>query len=486
MVLRAFWADSGLSAGLAGANEKLQQLGRSGPGAPMGLRLVEQGARTLAFQAAGVGGPLGRISAGLLQLGGGQALVVGAVAGIGLIVGAYKAATAETDELTAATDKLNQTWRDILARGKPLVGLQNEIIKATQQQTDAQAKLDQLLDRQRRLEPGERNSTGAAILAGNIVGAQAQVDAATRQITALRSGRPDLIRQDAKTYVATFLAAIKDLSLDQQLARVTSNETEFRRRGTEAAQAWSNAYFDLLDKKFSRPFAAPRATTLGAAVDAQGRSLTPLQQFSGAGPAGGGTVSNAPLAAWLAMEERAGVILRGLITPQQRFNDEMNVLSQSLEWGAMTAKERKIAEDELRKSVGLTAHVATVSAAAMITAASGLAAMFAGGGGSAGGFLSGIGGILGLIPGVGTIGAVVSGIGGVISASESRGTTINGYSPRALDQMKNAGGGPDRVVVQIISSSTGELLDQIEYELGRRTRLDRIIRIPRGAAMVGA
>jgi hypothetical protein len=44
--------------------------------------------------------------------------------------------------------------------------------------------------------------------------------------------------------------------------------------------------------------------------------------------------------------------------------------------------------------------------------------------------------------------------------------------------------GPDRFTLQIFSESTGELLDEITYELGRRTRLDRVVRIPRGGVIL--
>ena len=67
------------------------------PGAHSGLRLVQTGMRTLAFEAVGLAGPLGRIAGGLLQLGGGSTLVLGAAAGLGLVGAAWKAAAAEAD-----------------------------------------------------------------------------------------------------------------------------------------------------------------------------------------------------------------------------------------------------------------------------------------------------------------------------------------------------------------------------------------------------
>lgn len=105
LIIRAFFSDGGLSAGLAKANAGLAQIGKSGPGARTGLRAVEQGARALAFEAAGLAGPMGRVFSGLLQIGGGSAAVVGAVAGIGAIAFAYNALTKESREAAEAEKK---------------------------------------------------------------------------------------------------------------------------------------------------------------------------------------------------------------------------------------------------------------------------------------------------------------------------------------------------------------------------------------------
>jgi len=111
-----------LSAGLAKSNAALGQLARSGPNAGQGLRAVERGAQLLAFQAAGLTGPLGRVSAGLLQLGGGNALVLGAVAGVGAIAFAYSALTKESREAAEAQQKLrDEIVRTAAARSEARV-----------------------------------------------------------------------------------------------------------------------------------------------------------------------------------------------------------------------------------------------------------------------------------------------------------------------------------------------------------------------------
>src|SRR5438034_4917536 len=108
VVVRSFWTDSGLSAGLASANEKLRLLGRSGPNAATGLRSVEMGARMLAFQAVGLPGPLGRVAGGMLQLSGGSALMLAVVAGLGLAGAAIRDLTQDARENAAAQDAMIQ------------------------------------------------------------------------------------------------------------------------------------------------------------------------------------------------------------------------------------------------------------------------------------------------------------------------------------------------------------------------------------------
>lgn len=127
MIVRAFFADGNLSAGLAKANAGLQQLGRSGPGARAGLRAVEIGARTLAFQAAGLTGGMGQLARGFLLFGGGSALMLGAVAGIGAVALAYRHFTKAAREAHEAQEKLNEEIR------KGLLGVREQRISPIQQ-----------------------------------------------------------------------------------------------------------------------------------------------------------------------------------------------------------------------------------------------------------------------------------------------------------------------------------------------------------------
>lgn len=423
-LVRFFFTDSGLSAGLAKANAALAQVGRSGPGARAGLRAAEQGMRALAFEAAGLGGPMGRISAGLLQLGGGSALVLGAVAGIGAVAGAYKLAAQSGDELRETNERLNQSWRDIIARGKPLVALQNEILKAQDDQTKAQEKLTELAARAAAPPGGTAGRLAQAVglgVSGNeLATAQANVDAAAARVTALQDTRPEIVKRAAREWVQTFLGGLKELGLDEQLAELTANRGQFESRGAEAAKAWQRAFMEIWTK--APAIGMPGGGALRAAIDAQGRPLGGRIGLPGGTAAGTGAVFGPAFEEFQRVETQAATLLRAVVTPQQEFNQAMDILRRSVVFATMTTKERKEAEDRLRESMGLTSKAAQAVAANMVTAFANLAAgLISGSGGGVGGFLQGVGGILGLIPGVSPlIGAGIGGLGTIIAASADR------------------------------------------------------------------
>jgi hypothetical protein len=108
ILVRTFFSDGGLSAGLAKANSQLNQLGKAGPGARAGLKAVEIGARQLAFEAAGLSGGLGQLARGMLMFGGGSALMLAATAGIGALALAYRAFTEDSREAAEAQKKLRE------------------------------------------------------------------------------------------------------------------------------------------------------------------------------------------------------------------------------------------------------------------------------------------------------------------------------------------------------------------------------------------
>jgi len=121
IIARALFVDNGAAAGLAKFNSQVHDVAKAAPGGTRAFSMMERGLQSLAFEAAGVSGPLGQVAAGLLRFGGGAGLVLGAAAGIGLVAEAYNLATAEAKNLTAAHEKLAASYDKILSRGKSQV-----------------------------------------------------------------------------------------------------------------------------------------------------------------------------------------------------------------------------------------------------------------------------------------------------------------------------------------------------------------------------
>lgn len=86
-------------------NKQQERLGETATHGARGLHMVRSAAAALAFQAAGVPGPVGKIAEGLLLFGAGSTVVLGAVAGLALVAGAVRAVTQETrDDIAAQQD----------------------------------------------------------------------------------------------------------------------------------------------------------------------------------------------------------------------------------------------------------------------------------------------------------------------------------------------------------------------------------------------
>lgn len=173
------------SARMAAAGQQINRFGGTAMSARRGVSQMQFGLQALAFQAAGIPGPVGRAVSAIGMLGAGSFTTLAVVAGIGAIALAYKLAAKEANDLIVSTERLNTSYRDIVAGGRPLVLLQNRIQTALQQQTEAQAKLDRL-----RQTVGMGKTRGSP---GEIALAETNVEAATRVVIALRQLRPEMV-----------------------------------------------------------------------------------------------------------------------------------------------------------------------------------------------------------------------------------------------------------------------------------------------------
>jgi hypothetical protein len=430
VVVKAFFTDSGLSAGLATANDQLQRLKKSGPDAAMGVRGVEQGVRMLAFQAAGLPGPLGRIAAGLLQLGGGNALVLGVVAGVGAIGLAIRLMSQDARDNAAAQEemlkKLGQLGphaqataaririaelerlRDtptLLERGGTLVkGLLGPALGGASLAEQRQAIERQIAEQKMLLgsalgtvaKPGQEAQRGANLqvreaLSRNVLGVDQGTDTAvTERIRRLR-----LEYEHIPPALAAVIAATERHAAELTLASTA----------TRAAQEQTDE-------------ATIRNQMLGASEEAVTEALRRHKlELQGMAPA---------LAAQVAGQERAA---------------------------ASNIKSANVLRTQLPQAFGAIAAAATQGFANM---AQTIVQQFAG--------------IVANLPGISPVGAGILGIVGSLFGSLFGGGHKDPV-PVKVTNPEDFNRGPDRVT-EIIVSPGGEELRRTRYEISRRARLD--------------
>jgi len=124
--------------------------------------------------------------------------------------------------------------------------------------------------------------------------------------------------------------------------------------------------------------------------------------------------------------------------------------------------------------MGKAGKQSEILAVQIINAVSGTIAAIVSGG-SPGGILSGIGGLVGLFNPI--AGAAIGGLGAIISANESRHTTVDRYGSEALAQLRGLPSGPLRFELTVVSATTGEVVERTVYELGQQQNSDGVTRL---------
>ncbi len=107
--------------------------------------------------------------------------------------------------------------------------------------------------------------------------------------------------------------------------------------------------------------------------------------------------------------------------------------------------------------------------------------------GEGGGAFGAISGILGAASGLVSIANPLLGAGllagsvisGALASKKETPVKVESFGPRAIQQQKEIQRGPDTVIVQIISPTTGEIVREVIYRVDRQTRTDAFERIPR-------
>ena len=459
------------------------------------LRHVRTAMTGLALEATATKGPVGELASSLLLFGGGQGIALGVAAGIGAIAGAYRLATMETRHLTEETDALNQQYRDLLTKGAPNVNTANLLAAAVQKQADAERELATL----QHVDTNVESAAGVQATRGTeIAQAQAAVSAAQRVVNELRhqldQTHAEQVRAAAQkaadAWVESFLDRLAKAQTAEQVfaLKTVADNAPSRAAGKRAGDAWRAAFLEATAA--SGGTFVPRTSA--------GLQITP---FGGAGPDLLGLRRPDPFALSTFQAAARQLGGQGMLNEQQRehnqllnqaeqilerlnithttYNAEVRALDEALASGTITSDQYKQAIDELNKKMGKATQNTQILAAAIIGAVSGaIAAVISGG--SAGSVLSAIGGVVGLIPGGQIAGAAIGGIGTIVSGIESgsNGVRVDSYGQQAIDQMKALGQQAQRIVVQILNPTTGAVIEEIEYELGRRSRRDAVQRLP--------
>lgn len=176
---------------------------------------MERGLQSLAFEAAGATGPLGRVAEGLLKFGGGTGLVLGVAGGIGLVVGALNL-------LTAGTREAEQAQKDLITQLDRLVphakaAGERITIGALQRRRDEPTFVESVGDV---LSDFWGDMTGGTGRTGRREGLNQQIATAQNELaTAMRDAAKDLKKQTEENRRAALARA--QLGLEAQIAAGT-------------------------------------------------------------------------------------------------------------------------------------------------------------------------------------------------------------------------------------------------------------------------
>jgi hypothetical protein len=192
-------------AGMQGAQRAMGDVASRSTTTTRTLRTLEGGMRALAFQAAGLPGPLGRITSALLSFAGGTGLVIGVVAGLGAIALAYK-------KLADAADHAEQVLRD---RAKRMME-HLRVIRTVQDEGLLLARRAEL-QATRGVESGANLVFGGAELdptkQAGLQNVQRLLDAIDAQLAEIRNQRTKAILEDMQDIERALAGAAANLNL---------------------------------------------------------------------------------------------------------------------------------------------------------------------------------------------------------------------------------------------------------------------------------
>jgi len=451
-LVRVLYRDEGAATGLTKINQELRRVDQFGPGARRGMRLVETGMRSLAFEAVGAQGAVGQLAQGLLLFGGGSAAVLGVAAGIGAVIGVYKLATRETRNLEKANQDLAKAFQETAATGAvAAAGLR--VFAAEEAVAVAQAAVGRARGGAEPLGPGQR-----------LPGVSGVMQDVTDRL------RRSVFREDIGAKI--IMAETNLTTATNTLTAAENNRAEALRKAREAGaptsaalRAEARAFLETMGLS-GRAMIGPTPT--GQLVGRGG----PIPQF-GQGFRLDQAGHVAAIEADVARVRAFGLdILKQLVPTEAEFQEQLTLLNRAVAAGVIPAERRAEAEAKLREAMGKTARAAERSAVAMIGAFGALVGAIAGGGGP-GGILGALGGVA-AAAGFGVPGAVLGVAGGLVSILSSQHRDRERNEDRRHQQLLGVlQEGPQRVTVLQVGGTP----EEANYAIRRQERLDRTPRL---------
>jgi hypothetical protein len=409
---------------------------------------LREGLQAVAFQAAGIDGPIGKLSSTLLSFGAGSTLVLAATAGVGAVALAMRTMVGPATAAREASEKFAKS-------------LQGAISVAQQFRDLEAASAAARAESMSRIQAVSASSPIGPVLGlagGAQVRAESEAEQAARVEAALGLRGQRLGSADKEIQAAERATQLLGLEADE-VARLTAEWRGYTQQQTERFVADARkreqrlqeiaelkAVRELLEE-FERIQAGIRFPT---ADELAGLPI--------------GVPKFADTAVTERAKEQAGL---GFFKEAGKDVAGVRAFERALHDSAEAARAAALAHQQ--------------SAVAIVGAASGLFSAIAGGGG-AGGILSAGGGLLTQLgslttasgalafPGLGMLpGAIVTGLGGVVSSLFGGGgakVTIDSYTQKALDQQRAQDESKRNVIILQVVDAQGRVRDQI-YDITR-------------------
>ena len=479
-------------------------------GSARGIDMTRQALQSLAFQATGTQGAVGKLSVGLLTFAGGSTLVLGVVAGIGLIAAAMKLLGKEQREAEERTKKLADAIKELRTQA-PAAGALDRLTQARASVTEAEERLEARLrmETQQRLGQTARGPITEAEARRQVElrpsGATAAVQqevARARELVSLlepiwREAHQDVVDDAAEAgkkagerQADEWLKALRARIAGGDAATLRAIMADLERRilvgGEPARQRLGPAFLEA-QQGLAMQEGAPSGL-LRARRTALGLPLT-SQEFRppefGAGAAQEAQRLAARAGATAVEERRLQMLqlttdtLNRLLPQEEIYRRQIELLTAAAAQFPEHADRFREAIAALRTEMGRSGRAAQLAAAQMVTAFSSLIAGLIQGGQGAGGLLQTLGGVVGLIPGSNPlIAAALGGVGAIVTSleggAERRHREVIGAINQTAERIR---GEPQRITLLLVTAE-GDRVAELEYELDRRTARDAVIRLP--------